>query len=373
MTSVLRVSLVRQVSASSTPAALVLARVCQLERSVAQVLVARLGVLPRAFEEPAAQALIEQLRAAGVEAQTLPGPPTAARRCGVHPSLEGTSACRECGASMCVACVLEDARPQCEACRAKQRRRLAFRNVRVGVLLVFLGSVGLWALSRQLRLDRRTNWQRPLTVSVVLVTQAEPGSALTGRWEAAAEALTEWFTTEWARYRPPGAQPPVRFVLEQVARVETLPVAPEDTQGTVAFERQLNDIDTQVGVRRNDATVYVALSAAVERSARVEGIGEAGGRRGLIYADLNATEVTLESVALAHELLHCLGASDKYDAEGHAAGAAGLVAPLQVPLYPQPGGEVMVGEVATGPHNGEPIRSLREVHVGPVTAREIRW
>ncbi len=373
MSAVLRVSLLRQVSASTTPAAMVVARVCRLERSTAQALVTRLGVLPRAFDEAEATALVEQLRVAGVEAQTIPGPATAARRCGVHPSLEATSACRECGASMCTACVLEEARPQCQACLGKERRRLAFRNVRVAVLLVFLGGVGLWALSRQLRLDRRTTWARPLTVSVVLVTQGEPNPALIPRWEAATDALTEWFTGEWARYRAPGAQPPVRFVLEKVARVEALPVAPEDTQGTVAFERQLNEIDAQVGVRRNDATVYVALSGGGEASQRVEGIGEAGGRRGLIYADVNATEVTLESVALAHEVLHCLGARDKYDAQGHAAGVAGLVAPEQVPLYPQPGGEVMVGEVATGPNSGEPIRSLREVHVGPATAREIRW
>jgi hypothetical protein len=68
--------------------------------------------------------------------------------------------------------------------------------------------------------------------------------------------------------------------------------------------------------------VYVALGDG--QSARVEGIGEAGGRRGFVVADLAASEV-------------------------------------------------MVGEIATGPSRGEPIRALSQVHVGPVTAREVHW
>ncbi len=365
----MRVRLLRR-SGSKTPAALVLARACQLERAAAEALVTRLGVLPRSFETDEAEQVVRSLRSVGVEAETLAGPATAQRRCGQHSTLESADSCGVCGAPICVVCVEAGPGPLCTECLRRQRRRLAFRNLRVALLIAVMACIGLWGWARQRRLDSRTQWQRPLLVSVVLVSQTAPRSAVLERWRLATEALGPWVTRESNRYRPQVQWAPVQFTLAQAAVVETLPTAPESAQETVSFERALDDIDRSVGVHRNDATLYVVLSS---KARQVEGIGEAGGRRGLIFAGLDATEVTLESVALVHELLHCLGASDKYDQAGHARVPSGLVAPAQEPLFPQPAAEVMVGERPTGPEQGEPIQSLDEVQVGPVTAREIRW
>ncbi len=366
----MRVNLLRR-AGPATGAALIIARVCQLERAAAEALVNRLGVLPRGFDSAEAAQVVEALRAAMVQAEVIEGPATAQRRCVTHGSLEASASCDGCGHSICVVCMAAAARPKCAPCVAKERRARAFRNLRVVLLMLVLVGVGLWGLARQFRLDRRTQWRRPLVVSVVLVTRTQPTSSVVERWSTSTEALTTWFTREWNRYRAPVDYPPVRFVLEPVAVVDVLPEAPSDAQGAVTLERSLDAIDAQVGMKRNDATVYVALSA--DSSSRVEGIGEAGGLRGLIFAGAQAGDITLESVALAHELLHCLGALDKYDEAGHAVRPQGLPAPEQEPLFPQRAGEVMVGEVATGPASGEPIRTLDQAEIGPVTAREIKW
>jgi hypothetical protein len=79
-------------------------------------------------------------------------------------------------------------------------------------------------------------------------------------------------------------------------------------------------------------------------------------------------------VVVAHEVLHTLGASDKYDlATGQPLALAGLGEPDRRPMYPQTFGEIMAGRIATGAHEAEIADSLDQMLVGPNTALEIGW
>ena len=84
-------------------------------------------------------------------------------------------------------------------------------------------------------------------------------------------------------------------------------------------------------------------------------------------------DLTLSLQAVGHELLHTVGATDRYDAGGHARDPDGLADPGLVPPYPQVHAEWMVGEVPLGPGRGRLPESIDELRVGPVTAREIGW
>jgi hypothetical protein len=104
-----------------------------------------------------------------------------------------------------------------------------------------------------------------------------------------------------------------------------------------------------------------------------EGVGEDGGEVGLVRVAVGNGQPTLALTALAHELLHCLGATDKYDAAGHALLPQGLAEPGLSPQLPQRRAEVMVGEVPLGPGKGRLAESLEELAVGPQTAAEVGW
>jgi hypothetical protein len=79
-------------------------------------------------------------------------------------------------------------------------------------------------------------------------------------------------------------------------------------------------------------------------------------------------------MVVTHELLHTLGASDKYDpGTGQPLAPQGLGDPDQSPLYPQRTGEIMAGRVATTSRTAAIPASLAEMTVGPATAREIGW
>jgi hypothetical protein len=56
----------------------------------------------------------------------------------------------------------------------------------------------------------------------------------------------------------------------------------------------------------------------------VEGLAERDGRRGVVRAGVGELDLGLELVATVHEVLHCVGARDKYDEAGRAVVPAGL-------------------------------------------------
>jgi hypothetical protein len=79
-------------------------------------------------------------------------------------------------------------------------------------------------------------------------------------------------------------------------------------------------------------------------------------------------------VVLAHELLHTLGASDKYDVRNNAPlYPHGFAEPKLEPLYPQRKAELMAGRVPIDASRHEIPRDLRQVVIGAATALEIGW
>lgn len=79
-------------------------------------------------------------------------------------------------------------------------------------------------------------------------------------------------------------------------------------------------------------------------------------------------------VIIAHEVLHTLGATDKYDPDTNLPRFPdGYADAEQSPLYPQRKAELMAGRIAISDQQAEQAGSLRDVVIGAMTAREIGW
>jgi hypothetical protein len=77
---------------------------------------------------------------------------------------------------------------------------------------------------------------------------------------------------------------------------------------------------------------------------------------------------------VAHEVLHTLGATDKYDfATMLPLHPIGFAEPGRSPRYPQSRAELMGGRIPLGPAEAATPHSLSQVVVGPATAYEIGW
>ena len=79
-------------------------------------------------------------------------------------------------------------------------------------------------------------------------------------------------------------------------------------------------------------------------------------------------------VVVAHELLHTLGATDKYDpATNRPIYPSGYAQPRRTPRLPQTKAELMGGRLPISEHDARIPAGLHEVVIGPDTAYEIGW
>lgn len=103
-------------------------------------------------------------------------------------------------------------------------------------------------------------------------------------------------------------------------------------------------------------------------------VGLARGMLGVIHAFATPAAAGSNNVVIAHELLHTLGATDKYDpATNLPQHPDGYAEPERQPLYPQAYAEVMGGRIPVTSDAAEIPASLDRVLVGPATAHEIGW
>ena len=265
--------------------------------------------------------------------------------------------------------------------KPKSRR---FFYIRVSVLLGILVVVLLVAL-RDVRSRRaRNDWDHMLYVAVAPVRLENVDEASVAALRARLPALEDRLAAELARHHPGTSIRPFKLELTTAVTAASPPPLPaadgvvDLVQHSMALSAYLKDIDTRAGIEPSlyDSRIYVAMRKPrkAERTL-VEGRSEQGGRVGLVELELDAEAeaVDLALIVIAHELLHTLGASDKYDPSGRTLVPQGLAEPDRVPLFPQPFAEIMGRNRMVSATQERVPSSLAEIAVGPTTAREIGW
>ena len=96
------------------------------------------------------------------------------------------------------------------------------------------------------------------------------------------------------------------------------------------------------------------------------------GQIGLVNAKAAGKSEAKNNIIIVHELLHVLGATDKYDfATGQPIAPDGLAYPPRKPRYPQREAEIMAPRIALSASKWRDPKSLGQVVIGRKTAREI--
>lgn len=249
----------------------------------------------------------------------------------------------------------------------------------MAVLSVVLLLACAWSAKLAWWRHTRRSWKQPLAVDVVLLRREGVPLAAVTTLRDALPRLERALQGEYLRYRP-GAPAPFRFTVKGPVQVDGPPPDVPEQEGLAPrlshyyrLWRYLGRVKEQGHLRLGSRSlrVYVVIEPVRTRVRFVEGFGAVGGDFGVVRAAIDDHLLDQALLAIGHEMLHCLGASDKYDAHGHAVAPEGLADPAAG--YPQRHAEIMVGEVAVAPGRGRLAESLSEVRVGPVTAREIGW
>lgn len=264
----------------------------------------------------------------------------------------------------------------------KRVHRSAFFYVRVAVLLAILFGVLLWAW-RDIRTRRaRNEWDHTLDVAVVLVRLDRVDDGAFEAIRARLPAVEAHLDNEMRRYRRSGPRP---FALHAVGPAKAIEAPPsplgdgpiDAARHSIALASWTREVDSRAGVEPSAYDVRIYVVAREPRSAErtlVEGRGEQGGRIGVVEVELDESMADLALIVACHELLHTLGATDKYDARGSALVPDGLAEPDRRPLFPQRFAEIMARNRPLDSAGAEAVPDrFDDVAVGRVTAREIGW
>lgn len=251
-----------------------------------------------------------------------------------------------------------------------------FRKIRIAILLLILVIVAGNAWLTRLR---TTDWDIPLEAVIYPVNG--DGSEAAAAYIAALEKddfvpLARFVAAEAERYLVALAEP---LTLELVRGVKTLPPAAPFRGGLLnimtwslrmrwwAWRADLYDGPANIRI----FVLYFdpAINKELDHS-----LGLKEGMLCVVKAFADYRFTARNNVIIAHELLHTLGATDKYDVQtGQPLFPAGYAEPERRPLHPQEMAEIMGGLVALEADRGEMPAGLAQTLIGPVTAREIGW
>jgi len=252
-----------------------------------------------------------------------------------------------------------------------------WRRLRIAVLLVILLFV---ALNTYFDRVYSTDWNIPLRIAAFPINA--DGSEVTARYigQQPADAFQqiETFFEQEARHYGLQMERPIRFTLAPPLS-ET---PPELERGGGVLSAALWSLRMRYWAWRVDAPpgpapdikLFILYHDPAISPSLPHSLGLQKGLLGVVHVFADDRMRGANDTVIAHELLHTLGATDKYDlASNQPLQPDGYAEPDRQPLYPQSFAELMGGRIPISSTEAETPESLQQVIVGAKTASEIGW
>ena len=252
-----------------------------------------------------------------------------------------------------------------------------FKAIRIAILLLVLLFVatGTW-----LSQSRSTDWNNSLWVKVYPINA--DGSDVVNRYIASLEVsdfagIEEFLAREVLRYGRT-VDRPLRMELGTAVAEQPPAIDPgAGVLGVMSWSLKMRWWAWRTASEQDDITPDVRMFVRYHRpddAFQLENsVGLQKGMVGIVNARASRRHAGANNVIIAHEFMHTLGATDKYDlATGFPIAPDGIAEPDRKPLYPQRQAEIMGGRIAIGPGDAVIPKSLKFAMIGPATAREIR-
>lgn len=243
------------------------------------------------------------------------------------------------------------------------------------VLLLLAVALGQWQARRLV-----TDWNHPLWVTLHPVN-ADGSAAAARHVDALARGgfgdLEQFFAGQ-ARRHGLALADPVTLRVAPVPGEPPLPPRDAGRLGIAWWSLRLRlwawGLEDHPGAPPADIRLAVRYFDPATSPRLPHSLGLANARVGIVNAFADDAYRGSNRVVIAHELLHTLGASDKYDpATNQPRHPDGYADPERTPRHPQVRAELMGGRIPLGPAAARMPETLDEVVIGVPTAREIGW
>ncbi|VAW80334.1 hypothetical protein MNBD_GAMMA15-1385 [hydrothermal vent metagenome] len=252
-----------------------------------------------------------------------------------------------------------------------------FRKFRITLLLLVLFLVGMNSWLTKLR---TTDWDEPLWVVVYPING--DGSSATRRYidkltPDTFKSVEDFLAREARRYDARITEPITIKLAPEIDEQPPLPPANASTLSIIIWSLKLRywaSSNNTFDGPEPDVQMFVVYYDPKQRQRLAHSLGLQKGLIGVVNAFASPAQAKRNNVVIAHEFLHTVGASDKYDPQtNQPVYPEGFADPGQNPVYPQKRAEIMGGRIPIASHNAIMPRSLKSCVAGPKTAQEIRW
>lgn len=252
-----------------------------------------------------------------------------------------------------------------------------FKAIRIGVLLLilFFVSVSTW-----LTQARSTDWDNSLWVKIYPING--DGSEAVDEYIRGLNlenfaSIEEFLARETEKFGH-SIMRPVRMELgdevhEQPPAMGNSPSTLDVMLWSLKMRWWASDVTAAQDSPDPDVRIFVRYHTPRDDFMLENSVGLQKGMVGIVNAYASRRRAGANNVIIAHEFLHTLGATDKYNpATGLPAFPLGYAEPDRSPKFPQRYAEIMGGRIPLAEDDAVVPKSLRYVMIGDLTAAEIR-
>lgn len=254
---------------------------------------------------------------------------------------------------------------------------MSFRSYRIvfllGILLLITGMTSWenWAV---------TQWKKPLEVVIYPIngdgtddTQAYVESITTSHFQEISHFLDQQSERYFLNKRPSS-------IVRLGTQVKALPPVAQKSERS-ALDALLWSLKLRHYAFHNTpfldslgkVKLFVVYHKGEDGIPLQHSLGLKKGLFGVVHVFARAKQERQNNVVITHELLHALGATDKYDENLMPVYPAGLGEPEGGPHYPQSVAEIMAGRIAVSPTQAIIPENLDACVIGYKSAHEINW
>lgn len=255
--------------------------------------------------------------------------------------------------------------------------RETFRRLRITLLLFLLAVIGL---NTWLSVVRVTDWKETLWVVIYPINadgHIDTQLYINALQDEHFEDMEQFLAREAQRYSIALAQP---LDIRLAPAIESQPPPVPDNPSLVANVlwslqmRYWSWVNDSWDGPAPDIRIYMRLFSPAHGKTLEHSLGLQKGMIGLVNGFASVDYQAQNNFVAMHELMHTLGATDKYDPHtSEPLWPEGYGEPHRQPLLPQRVAEVMGGRIPIQPGYALMPEHLRQVVIGPQTAHEINW
>jgi len=251
------------------------------------------------------------------------------------------------------------------------------KTLRIALLLLVLVFV---SVNTYLSKIRTTDWREPLWVVIYPINADD--SAVSSRYilNLSGESfhdIERFFEREARRYGLAIDKPVQVFLSDELTEQPPEPPDNPSLAGNVMWSLKMRYWSWSKDNWRGpspDIRIYMRFYSPDNQPVLRHSLGLQKGLIGLVNAFADGEQQGQNNLIAAHELLHTVGASDKYDPKTNwPIWPEGYAEPMKEPLFPQSEAEVMGGRVQISPSIALIPPSLEHAVIGLATAKEINW